>query len=770
MQGGTSTSNSAFEVFEQRISKAGLLRRYARGRVRNFGNRQIITLVGGMFLWIMNGPLNGITAMLIALIGEAVDCYYLHSVPRRLQAGEPLQRIYRVSAITAGFQALTISVCVGMSWFGPVTSGSPFFAIAFLAGAATNGGLVLPFHRAAGTIRLTIYALVAFGLFIVTAAFYGPPDTQFSMNAAGTLMLSFMLFAFLDYIISGFHRHEKINRAVIEKSEELEAVNRELAARQREAHRLSLVARNANDSVLLLDRTGRITWVNDAFVRITGYSAQEAFAKLPGDLLDGPETDPKIIAELHDAIACGRPFRGVVQNRSKAGDLIWMETNQVPVIDEDGNVDMIVAIERNITEAKRHEREMILARQAAEEGARAKSEFLATMSHEIRTPLNGVIGMADMLEESGLSPDQRVYTDTIRSSAQALLTVINDVLDLSRLDARRVVLDPVDFDLKSCVLGPVRLLRAQARDKGLWLRLDYQDGGAGQLHGDDSRLRQVLINLIGNAIKFTRSGGVTVRVRSCAAGPDAAELIVLVEDTGIGIPKEKHEVIFERFAQADTSITRQFGGTGLGLTISRMLIEEMGGTLTVASEPGRGSCFTIELRLPRARRAAEAATGREEIGHGEIEHAETGQGETGQGAMVEDAGHALLSGKRVLVAEDAEINRVLIGKYFKGLDLDLCFAHNGREAVRRTLDDQPDIVLMDMSMPLLSGIEATRLIRGEAEKQPVIIALTANAFDTDKTACLEAGMDGFLTKPVRRVELLSCMVMQVAKLDPAAAE
>ncbi len=750
MKTGLSPAVDPKTDFERRNSKSGLLLRYARGRVRNFGSRQIMTVSGGLFLWMMNGPMVGFAAILIALIGESVDCLYLRGTERRLREGEALSRVYAVSTATAAFQAITISICIGLSWFGETTSASPLFAIAFLAGAAINGGLTLPYHRAAGTVRLSIYAIAAFGLFTMAAVLRGPPDTRFSMDAAGTLMLGFMVFAFLDYVVTGFHRHQKVTRAVVEKSAELAAVNRELAARQKEAQRLSLVARNAHDSVLLLNRDGRISWVNDAFTRITGYGLREAVGKRPGDLLNGPETDQQTVDALNDAVALGMPFRGEVQNRTKTGDRIWIETNQVPVIDETGAVDMIVAIERDITAAKQHEHEMVLARQAAEEGARAKSDFLATMSHEIRTPMNGVIGMADLLVESGLSADQRVYADTIRSSAQALLTIINDVLDMSRLDARKMTLDPVDFDLRTCVQEPVRLLRPQAHNKGLSLKLDFRAAGPDFLHGDDSRLRQILINLIGNAIKFTKTGGVTVRVRSAAAGAEAADVLIEVADTGIGIPKNKQDQIFERFAQADASTTREYGGTGLGLTISRMLIEEMGGTIAVRSEPGQGACFAISLRLPVAARPLKDAA---------------------PDATVPDADRlARLAGLRVLVAEDAEVNRTLISKYLDGLDLKLGFAHDGLEAVDLTLGCKPDLVLMDMSMPELSGIEATRRIRAEADKQPVIIALTANAFDSDRDACLEAGMNGFLTKPVRRAELLSTILAQLDQQPSVPAQ
>ena len=738
MQIGGAAEADPLVEFRHRNSKEGLLLRYARGRVVNFGSRQIMTVAGGLFLWIMNGPLVGLSALSVALIGESVDCLYLRGAEQRLREGQTLARVYAISTMTAALQAIAVSICIALSWFGEVSGASPLFAIAFLAGAAINGGLVLPYHRAAGTVRLAIYVGVTALLFVLAAVLREPPDTLYSMNAAGTLMLGFMVFSFLDYAVSGFHRNRANTLAVIEKGEELKAANIALAKQQKEAQRLSLVARNAHDSVLLLDRDGRISWVNDAFTRITGYGPQEAIGRSPGDLLNGPETDHKVVAALNDSLARGGPFRGEIQNRTRNGETIWIETNQVPVIDETGAVDVIVAIERDVTAAKRHQREMILARQAAEEGARAKSEFLATMSHEIRTPMNGVIGMADLLVETGLSADQRVYAETIRSSAQALLTIINDVLDLSRLDASRMTLDPVDFDLKSCVQEPVRLLRPQARKKGLSLRLDFAGEGGDRLHGDDSRLRQILINLIGNAIKFTRTGGITVRVRSARAGPGTTSLRIEVEDTGIGIPGDKQEQIFERFAQADASTTREYGGTGLGLTISRMLIEEMGGTITVRSEPGKGACFQISLCLPTA----------EDSGDDRIATVRT----------PDAGGLALLAGKRVLVAEDAEVNRILIGKYLSGIDLRLRFAHDGLEAVEKTLESRPDIVVMDMSMPGISGLEATRRIRAEAEDQPVILALTANAFDSDRKACLEAGMDAFLTKPVRRAELLAGLV------------
>lgn len=737
MQHATSADADPLAEFERRNDPAGLLRRYARGRVMYFGSRQILTVSGGILLMLMNSPLSGLAAMVLALTGDAVDCLYLRGLPRRLAAGHAFTRIYAVSTLTAAVQAIAISACVALAWFGMTTSASPLFAVAFLSGAAINGGLVLPYHRAAGIARLVIYGAVGVGLFTLTGVLRGPPDALFSMNAAGSLMLGYMVFSFLDYVASGFRRNQASTRALIETGNQLQAVNRELTARQKEAQRLSLVARNANDGVVLSDADGRIVWVNEAFTRITGYTTEEAVGRTPGALLNGPDTDPRTVAALADSTALGVPFRCEIQNRTKDGSQVWIETNQVPVLDEHGAVEMTVAIDRDVTQAKRHERELEQARQAAEEGARAKAEFLATMSHEIRTPMNGVIGMADLLLESQLTEDQRLYGDTIRSSALALLAVINDVLDLSKLDARKMVLDPVEFDLCACLQDTIRLLHAQARDKGLELNMIIEGDVPEHVRGDDGRLRQILINLIGNALKFTQQGGVTVRARGKRRG-DVVFLEVDVEDTGIGIPEDKLELIFERFSQADASTTRQFGGTGLGLTISRLLTEAMGGDIRVTSEPGAGSCFSVSLVFPV------------------VAGSEAGRRRRQQ--MPDPERLALLAGRNVLAAEDNQVNRVLIRKYLRNLGLQLDFAHDGLEAVEKALKDRPDIVLMDMSMPGLNGIEAAHRIRASAGKQPVIIALTANAFENDRKACLDAGMDGFLTKPVRRAELVSCML------------
>ncbi|MEY8842127.1 ATP-binding protein, partial [Cribrihabitans sp. XS_ASV171] len=670
MESDGSARPDQFADLEWRYSRRGLLSRYARGRVHSFASRQIVTGIGATALIVTEGWQVGMIALALALSGEVVDVLYLRGIPRRLQRGEPLRRLMLASTLTGLVQALTIAACVMLAWYGEVVGLSPIFATAFLAGASINAGLVLPYHRAAALVRLMVYAATISALYFLDAVYARALDAVFLMNVAGTMMFAFMIVNFLSFAQWGFDRHRQATLDLVAQS-------RSLVRHQKEAQKLSLVARNANDSVIISDGEGRITWVNDSFTRITGYSLQEAAGFTPGELLNGPNTDPATHAAIRRAIAEGRPFRGEIMNVTKEGREIWMETNLAPVLDDSGAPEMMVAVERDVTAARSHAEQMATAREAAEEGARVKAEFLATMSHEIRTPLNGVIGMVDLLSQTNLDAEQRQYAATIGNSARALLTIINDVLDLSRLDAHKMTLHPVDFDVEECCTETVRLLEPQARAKGLTMTLKRNGPLPRLVHGDDGRLRQVLINLIGNAVKFTDRGGVTLEV-SAEPAPGGWLLVLRVVDTGIGIPSDKLDEIFDRFSQADATTTRHYGGTGLGLTISQELVHLMGGRITVESSLGEGSCFSLRIPLGFPYGPAESAA-------------------------PEVAAQARLAGLRVLVAEDNGTNRLLLKKYLKDLALDLHFACDGCSAVEMAAELHPDVVLMDMSMPGMSG-------------------------------------------------------------------
>lgn len=724
------------DAFDTRHAPTGLFLRYAHGRVAHFWGRQVMTLLGSLALLFLAGPVFGLMAVVMALAGEIVDCGLLRAVPGLLKRGADPACLSRLAILSAGFQAATIGACIVLAWHGVPDDAATAFAMAFAAGAAINAGLVLPFHRHAALVRLVIYAATMAGLFLSEILTRGHLSQRALFDLIATGIMGYAIHIFLGFVTSGHRRHTSNSRELLVQSLDLARANTHLKDQQREARNLSLVARHANDSVIMAEPDGCIFWVNEAFTRITGYSLQEARGLRPSELLNAPDTDLAVSDGVAAAVTAGRAHRAEILNQRKDGGLIWIETNIVPVLDEAGAVEMVISIERDISSAKTHEAELAKAKIAAEKGERAKASFLATMSHEIRTPMNGIIGMADLLAEAPLDSGNRHYVQTIRQSANALLRIINDILEFSRLDAGKPVLHANVFAPADCIGEALAILKPQARAKGL--TLDLLIGGAlpDRVTGDDGRLRQILINIVGNAMKFTPHGGVTIRASARREG-DGHEFRFEIEDTGIGIAPDRVAHVFDEFEQADTATTRQFGGTGLGLSISRLLAREMGGDITLTSTLGQGSCFTVTLHMATAPDATQRPPAPPE--------------------QPPDLAHRV-----VLVAEDNRTNRLLVQKYLEDTPLTLLFAENGREAVEMTRCHRPDIVLMDMSMPEMDGLAATRAIRADAPAQPCIVALTANAFASDRAACLAAGMNGFLTKPLRKDDLLRVLAQSTA--------
>ena len=389
-----------------------------------------------------------------------------------------------------------------------------------------------------------------------------------------------------------------------------------------------------------------------------------------------------------------------------------------------------------VTTLQVQSRELEVARQQAEESSRTKSEFLANMSHEIRTPMNGIMGVTSLLLDSHLTIEQRESLLLVRSSAESLLHVINDILDVSKIEAGRLTLEPIAFELRAQLDRCIKTLAYRAIEKGLTLRHDVTPDVPDHLTADWLRLQQVLINLVGNALKFTEHGRVVVTIDVQNRTSDAATLHVSVADTGIGVPVDRQAAIFEPFTQADGSTARRHGGTGLGLTISRRLVEMMGGRLWLSSEPGKGSTFHFTALVAvrprpsvpeaRAQASAQAGAGRETL--------------------------------RILLAEDNIVNRFLAVRLLEKEGHVVHTAVNGRAALDALEDDRFDIALMDLQMPEMDGFEATALIREKertTREHLPIIALTANAMVGDQEKCLQAGMDGYVSKPIDVALLLA---------------
>jgi signal transduction histidine kinase/CheY-like chemotaxis protein len=401
------------------------------------------------------------------------------------------------------------------------------------------------------------------------------------------------------------------------------------------------------------------------------------------------------------------------------------------------------AIERLVTERQSIERALRQAKDAADAASRAKSEFLANMSHEIRTPLNGIIGTVNLLKASCLDPRQLHYANLASTSGENLLELINDILDFSKIEAGKLAIETLDFDLGRLLTDLAGGLSLRAEQKKLTFTCEAAADVPLQLQGDPNRVRQVLLNLTGNALKFTGTGEVAVRIQLVERNADSAQLRFSVRDTGIGIAADKLGELFQKFTQADASTTRKFGGTGLGLAICKQLVELMGGQIGVTSREGAGAefWFTLRLAVQQAPAVMSGAAAAEPVATAKL---------------------ALLPGQksaRVLVAEDNFINQEIIRALLGLLGLAPELVGDGLEAVRAVNEGNYDLVFMDMQMPELDGYEATQRIRAAAtgRARVPIIAMTANAMIGDREKCLKAGMDDYISKPIDTVALVGIL-------------
>ena len=561
--------------------------------------------------------------------------------------------------------------------------------------------------------------------------------------------------------------------------------------RTRLSDSLRLLLESAGEGIYGIDADGRCTFMNTAAAGALGVDISNVMGELTHPLFHHNRADGSVIefidSSIYKALHGGGSCRVATEVMWRSdGSSFPAEYSAFPIVDEaavTGEATGAVITFNDITERKRIEDDLAVAHAQAMEASRLKSEFLANMSHEIRTPMNGVIGMTGLLFTTTLNAEQREYAEAISQSAESLLTVINDILDFSKIEAGKIDIEVIDFDLRIVVEEAAKLVAPKADEKDLELAVMVDPQMSMRMRGDPGRIRQILINMLGNAVKFTDKGEVILRVRKESEHGDSVGVRFEVTDTGIGIDEAHQARLFESFIQADASTTRRFGGTGLGLAICKKLVERMGGQVGVLSEAGKGSTFWFTLTLesgaatvggPVSSRAAHQAARAHIVDDNTATNVtlEPSADQITEAVITESVRYAFTevaraSQARLLVVDDNPVNQRVAVRMLEKMGHIVDIADNGIGALAAIGRVKYDAVLMDCQMPEMDGFEATREVRRreDSNQHTIIIAMTAGAMAGDRDKCLAAGMDAYLSKPVKADELAAIITRST---DPGA--
>ncbi|MDB5145841.1 MAG: domain S-box protein [Mucilaginibacter sp.] len=486
---------------------------------------------------------------------------------------------------------------------------------------------------------------------------------------------------------------------------------------------LSLVASSTTSGVIINDKNGKVEWVNKAFEKITGYTLEDAQNQPLGDVLKGELTDIAVIRKSRELSKNKQSFEVDLLVYRKDGQPLWISVINSVILNTEGKVDKYIEVIIDITAKKKAEIELIAAKEEALQLSRAKDMFISVMSHEIRTPLNAVIGMSHLLLDDNPVEIQKENLGILKFSAENLMTLINNVLDFTKIETGNIDLEKAAVDLHELVQSIAHSMKFNANEKEIFLKYNVDKDIPAIVMGDSARICQILLNLVGNALKFTETGGVTIDLSVVEQTAKDVKIRFAVTDTGIGIASEKINTIFESFKQAEADTSRKYGGTGLGLAITKRLIELHDARINVDSVPGQGSTFWFTIKFDK----------------GHI-HANNNNNRVETGLQL-----------NILVVDDNQINRLLINKVLTKWGANIDFAENGLEAVNKIEARQDfDVVLMDIHMPVMGGLEATEIIRAKSEpyyQQLPIIALTASMLNSEVNEITRAGMNDYILKP-----------------------
>lgn len=491
---------------------------------------------------------------------------------------------------------------------------------------------------------------------------------------------------------------------------------------EEEAKMLSLVASNTTSGVVINDANGKVEWINNAFEKITGYSLQDVKGKHLGDTLKGELTDVSIIERSRELSRNKQSFEVDLLAYRKDGEPLWISVINSVILTSDGEVDKYIEVIIDITAKKKVEVELIAAKEKAVQLSRAKDMFISVMSHEIRTPLNAVIGMATLLSEDTADDSQKENLSILKFSADNLMSLINDLLDFTKIETGNVTLEKANVDLRKVVNGVANSLQFKANEKNIYIKQNIAAKVPQFIIGDSARLIQILLNLVSNAVKFTHTGGVNIDIEVLEENDKSVRMRFAVSDTGIGIASDKLNTIFESFKQAEEDTTRKYGGTGLGLAISKRLVELHDSRIHVDSALGKGSTFWFTLTFNKANTNT-----------------------------ISDNKMEMGLNLNVLVVDDNQINRILVNKVLQRWGTKVDFAENGQQAIDKVESNKNyDVVLMDVHMPIMGGLEATEKLRAKSDpyfQQLPIVALTASMLTSEVNEMNNAGMNDFILKP-----------------------